>query len=165
MKSKLYISVRNWRKFQHYDPEKRTPPWIKNYTELMSSDAYLNLAAGPRAVLHGIWLEYASSQCELSLDTVSLTRRLNLRVTRDHLELLNQAGFLDFVASKALAEGYRGASARARATETEVETEGEVEKENPPTPPVVRGAGENGWVGDEHQGDPLVPDLLKEIPW
>lgn len=146
-----YISVRNWRKFQHYDPEKRTPPWIKNMTELMSSDTYLSLSAAERGVLHGLWLEYARSRCELRLDVVSdpracgddtasvprgyrldtarLTRRLGVRVSNKTLAALNHAGFITIVASKALAEGYRDASPRARAEEVEAEVEKEVEEE------------------------------------
>jgi hypothetical protein len=120
-----YISVRNWRKFQHYDPDKRTPPWIKNMTELMSSDPYLTLTASQRGVLHGVWMEYARSRCELPDSTLVLTRRLSMKVPRATLEALNHAGFIDFVASKTLAEGYRPASPRALATETEKETEKE----------------------------------------
>jgi hypothetical protein len=161
-----YISVRNWRKFQHYDPEKRTPPWIKNLTELMSSDDYLGLPASARGVLHGIWLEYARSRCELPGDTLNLTRRLSVKVSKRTLELLNHAGFIDIVASKTLAEGYQPASARARATEAEEEKE--VEKEKTPTylPTEVRGAEPVGREGFSENGEPFViPDVLKEIPW
>jgi hypothetical protein len=133
MKSPLYISVRDWRKFQHYDPEKRVPPWIKNHTELMSSDAYQGLTAAQRGVLHGIWLEYASSRCALPGDTLTLTRRIGVKVSRGTLDTLIHAGFIDIVASKLLAEGYQAASAsRAR---REGEEEGEREKTTPPTPP------------------------------
>lgn len=117
---KGYISVRDWRRFQHYDPAKRTPPWIKNYTELLHDHAYLGLTQTQRAVLHGLWLEYASSGCKVPESTASLSRRLGLRVTKRTLEALNHAGFIDFVASAALADGYHGAS-----PETEVETEKE----------------------------------------
>ena len=133
-----WISVRNWRRFQHYDPAKRQPPWIKCYTELMSSDEYLALHAGPRAVLHGIWLEYASSQCQLRFDTVSLTRRLNLRVTSQHLEALTDAGFITKVASKTLAEGYHDASARAHDVEVEKE------EDKPPYPNPAVDVAQNG---------------------
>jgi hypothetical protein len=127
-----WISVRHWRRFQHYDPEKRQPPWIKNYTELTRSDEYLSLGASERAILHGIWLEYASSQCALRFDPVLIGRRLNLRVRKQHLVSLCDAGFLDVVASKTLADGYQSASARAY--DVEVETE---EEETPTPQPVV----------------------------
>jgi len=104
-----YISVRNWRRFQHYDPSKRNILWIKNYTEILNDDAYRDLSAGCRAVLHGIWLEYASSRCRLRMDSVSITRRLGMKVSRRQLEALNHAGFIDFVASASLADGYQDA--------------------------------------------------------
>ncbi len=123
-----WISVRNWRKFQHYDPSKRRPVWIKTHLDLLSSDDYRDLSAGARAVLHGIWLEYASTQCQLKFDAKSLSTRLNLRVTKQQLETLVDAGFIDIVASKLLADGYQDAS-------PEVEKKRE---EKPPNPnPVV----------------------------
>jgi hypothetical protein len=119
---KRWISVRGWRRFQHYDPAKRQPPWIKAYTELMSDDAYLGLSLRLRGILHGIWLAYAESRCALGANPVRLGLILgdsSVR-TRD-LARLNHAGFIEFVASKALAEGYRS---RARVeTETEKEEE------------------------------------------
>jgi len=160
-----WISVRNWRKFQHYDPAKRVPPWIKNNTELMADDAYLSLSGNDRAVLHGLWLEYASSRCRLRLDDVSSTsrtrfgtrsisRRLNLRVTSGTLTRLNHAGFIDFVASAALAEGYHSASevasARAHATETEAEKEKEL-KQTPPTQTALQGPARDPDSIDELQ--------------
>jgi hypothetical protein len=123
--SQGWISVRGWRRFQHYDPEKRQPPWIKMYTELMSDEAWITLSGHDRSVLACLWLEYASSRCRLRADTRSLTRQLNLRVTSATLERLNQAGWIDIVASKTLAEGYHPASPRAH--DVEVETEVEVE--------------------------------------
>jgi len=126
-----WISVVGWRRFQHYDPAKRTPPWIKNYTELMADDDYLGLSEHRALVLHRLWLEYASSRCRLRLDTRSLSRRLGLRVTSADMKALCDAGFLAIVASKALAEGYHDASPRAHDVETETETE----EDTPPTPP------------------------------
>lgn len=132
-----WISVVGWRKFQHYDPEKRQPPWIKVYTELMSDDAFLALSGNDRSVLVCLWLEYASSRCRLRADTRSLTRRLNLRVTSATLQRLNQAGFITFVASKTLAEGYHAASAHAHATETETEVENRTKQPTPNPTPVL----------------------------
>jgi hypothetical protein len=150
-----WISVRNWRKFQHYDPEKRQPPWIKVYTELMSDPAWLDLSGNDRSVLCCLWLEYASSRCRLRADTRSLTRQLNLRVTTATLERLNHAGYIDIVASAVLAEGYHAASAHARATEVEVETE----EEKPPNP---NPSTNNG----AHALDdlPNFDTILKDIP-
>jgi len=120
-----WISVPNWRKFQHYDPSKRRPVWVKTYLDLLSTEGYRDLSAGCRAALHGIWLEYASTQCQLKFDAKSLSSRLNLRVTKQHLDTLVSAGFLDVVASTSLADGYQSASARTRSREEEKEKEKE----------------------------------------
>lgn len=121
-----WISVRNWRKFQHYDPAKRQPPWIKNYTELTDDDAYGGLTLRQRGLLHGIWLAYARSRCGLRVARVGLMVGDDTVRIRD-IESLSHAGFLDIVASKTLAEGYHSASARVHAGETEEETETEEE--------------------------------------
>lgn len=138
-----WISIVGWRRFQHYDPAKRQPPWIKTYVELMSDHDYLELSEHRALILHRLWLEYASTRCRLPLDTRSLSRRLFLRVTRADIDSLCDAGFISIVASKALAEGYHGASPRAHASETETEVE------PPPTPP-SRGGRENGSAGQRH---------------
>jgi hypothetical protein len=126
-RTQRYISIRDWRSFQHYDPAKRIPPWIKQYTELLHNDAYMNLPLGTALLLHRLWLEYASSRCRLALDTGSLSRRLGLRVTKQQLKTLNRAGFIDIVASAALADGYHDAT-------QEKEKEKEKEKESPKPP-------------------------------
>ncbi len=108
--------------FQHY--KDRDPTWIKNYRYLLSDDDYLSLTAGERAILHGLWLVYASSDGQVRFEPSSLTRRLNLRVRSRHLEALNHAGFIQIVASKPLALRYQQAS-----LELEVEKEKKVVKE------------------------------------
>jgi hypothetical protein len=92
------ILPRNWDHFQHADATKRgrNPRWIKNYTALTSDDDYLDLTGHQRAILHGLWLEYARSGRHLHLNTRSLSARLRLRVMRRDLEALNHAGFIEF---------------------------------------------------------------------
>jgi hypothetical protein len=87
---------------------------VKNYLTLLHKDEYLRLSGHQRAVLHGLWLAYASARCQLRLDTASLSRRLSLRVSSHTMEVLNHAGFIEFSASKPLAS-------RARVAESEVE--------------------------------------------
>jgi len=118
-----WIEIPRWRDFQHYDPAKRTPPWVKTYTRLMSDGAYLDLTGDQRAILHGLWLEYASSSCRLRAETRSLTRRLNLRVTRAQLERLEEAGFIRLSASTMLAKRLQTASDSRAGVETETEIE------------------------------------------
>lgn len=110
--------------FQHY--RDRAPTWIKFYTRLLHDDDYLSLTGDQRAILHGLWLEYASSDGQLRLDTRSITSRLRLRVTTRQLERLNQAGFIHFYASKPLALRYQHAS-------PETDTEKEVTTQTQPT--------------------------------
>ena len=143
-----WISVRNWRKFQHYDPAKRAPKWIKVYAELMSDDAFLGLTGHRRGVLVSLWLEYALSRTCLRLDVKMLNRRLGLDTKMSDWEALADAGFIDIVASKPLAERYQDAS-----LEVEVEVE---EEKNPSLPTSTYNAG-NGAL-------PIrVPDL-RDIP-
>lgn len=75
-------------------------PWIKVYTRLLHDDNYLTLTGHRRAVLHGLWLEYATSRRELPDNTLMISRRLALKVTRRDLEALNHAGFIRIHASK-----------------------------------------------------------------
>ena len=92
-----WIVVRHWERFQHY--KNREVPWIKAYTELNSDQNYLDLSFHARGVLHGLWAEYARARCQLRDNTHSLSRRLGHRVTRDTIESLNHAGFIEFSSS------------------------------------------------------------------
>jgi hypothetical protein len=93
-----YIEITGWDTFQHSDATKRgrDPKWIKLYTRLHSDDDFLALSGHRRAVLFGLWLEYARSGRRIALDTRSLTRRLSLRVSTKDIDALNHAGFIEF---------------------------------------------------------------------
>lgn len=108
-----WIVVRNWRRYQHYHKrrggapegaEAATPTWIKLYVRLLNDETYLNLTGHQRGVLHGLWLLYAASGGQLTDDTASLSRRLGLRVTRETLDSLNDAGFIELSASNPLGQ-------------------------------------------------------------
>lgn len=119
--SERWIIIPRWHAadgFQHY--KDRDPTWIKNYRWLLADDDYLSLTAGQRAILHGLWLVYASSDGQVKFEPSSLTRRLSLRVRWSHLEALNHAGFIQVVASKPLSLRYQDASLEK---EKEEETE------------------------------------------
>ena len=128
---RAWLVVVNWERFQHYSD--RDPPWVKNYVALLHKDEYVQLSAHRRAILHGVWMAYASAHGVLRGDTRTLTRRLALKVTTRDLDALNEAGFVEFSASKPLALARAGARARTRSQETEEE------KENPPTPLAEQG--------------------------
>jgi len=96
---KSWIVVPNWERFQHYGLSRR-PPWIKNYTTLLHKDEYLDLPLAARGLLHGIWLAYADRQGRLRTSEVP---GILLGRARDaHLTSLNDAGLIDFRASKPL---------------------------------------------------------------
>lgn len=96
-----YIIIPRWDEFQHRDMARSSvPPWIKFYTRLLHDENYLALTGHQRAVLHGLWLEYASTRRQLPLSTTSLTARLRLRIMRRDLEALNDAGWIVISASK-----------------------------------------------------------------
>lgn len=118
-----WIVVSRWRGkegFQHYGS--RDPIWVKNYTRLLRKDEYMNLTPPQRALLHGLWLLYASKRGEIRESTCSLSRELGMRVTKQMLESLNHAGFIRRVASRSLALRYWSAI-------PEQEKEEEIEKE------------------------------------
>jgi hypothetical protein len=119
MSDELWIVINRWDDFQHY--KDREPKWIKLYTQLHHDSNWLELSGHQRAVLVGLWLEYASAHAQLRLDTRSLSRRLGLRVSSATLEALNHAGFIRFSASTPLAS-----RAPARSREGERENKGKV---------------------------------------
>jgi hypothetical protein len=132
-----WIVIPKWDEFQHPDTARSgVPPWIKVYTRLLHNDAWLGLNPHERCLLLGVWLEYASAQRQLKVETTSveggvkvggksLSRRLNMRVFTSHLESLNDAGFIDFSASKPASNVQANLQAQK---------EKEKEKENPQTP-------------------------------
>ena len=107
-----WIEIVDWDRFQHY--KNRNPPWIKNYLELLHNHNYLSLPPATQALLHKLWLLYASTRRTIPLDTRYVSRAVQQRVTNKQLESLNHAGFIRIVASKPLAS-------RARSREVEKE--------------------------------------------
>ena len=141
-----WISVRNWRKFQHYDPAKRAPKWIKVYGELMHDDDFRSLSGFRRGLLISLWLEYSLSRTCLRLDLKMLNRSLGLDSKMSDWKALQDAGFIDILASKPLADCYQDAS-------LEVEVE---EEKNPSLPTST-------YNGEPHE----LPDLqhiLRDMP-
>ena len=119
----LWIVVRNWERFQHY--KDRRPTWIKIYTELLDDPNFLALTPGARSVLLGVWLQTARSRRAVPKNTAWLSRALHMKVSSQHLEALNHAGFIAFTASKPLAKPEQNASLPRVRTEEEEEREEE----------------------------------------
>lgn len=62
-----YLRVKNWADFQHYDPLKRRPPWIKFYNDLLGNDdGFALLTEQEQWQLVRIWL-VASKSSALTL--------------------------------------------------------------------------------------------------
>ena len=111
MPGSKWIIVRNWQRFQHYGGARR-PLWIKNYTELLHKDEYLDLPLAARGLLHGIWLAYADRDGRLRQS--DLPAALLARARDAHLASLNDAGLIGFSASKPLPLPLNTVDARAR---------------------------------------------------
>ena len=102
--SEQWIIVRNWEKFQHRDATRNAelgvPIWTKVYTRLLFDDHYIDISLTEKGALHLVWLLFAASDGQLSVNRV--TARGPLSVSRSLLDSLNQAGFIGFSASKPL---------------------------------------------------------------
>lgn len=122
-----WVVVPNWDRFQHY--RDRDPRWIKLHRSLASDPDWWDLSGHRRAVLVGIWLEYATTNRRLPDDTSTLSRRIGVRVTRPDVEALVAAGFIQISASKPLAPSYQDASPEKTRTETPISPFGKPKKQ------------------------------------
>jgi hypothetical protein len=94
MSDDRWIIVHNWERFQYRTDRPMT--WIQNHVALTRDPDYLALNGHLRAVLHGVWMEYAGSNGRLPADPLQLSRRLSLCIRLEHLRALKDAGFLEF---------------------------------------------------------------------
>jgi len=94
-----WIDVPGWDRFQHYSG--RRPLWIKNYTELLHKDEYLELTMPQRGLLHGIWLAYADNNGLLKTDRLHQVLD-DFRTDSRSLLALEQAGFIEILLAKPL---------------------------------------------------------------
>jgi hypothetical protein len=166
--SERWIVIPNWEKLQHYG-NRRDPPWFKTYISILHDDAYLNLTGHQRGTLHGLWAIYAASHRQLRDSTTTISRQLNMRVTRATLDALSHAGLIQFSASAPLAARYHDASPRAVARVEE-------SREEPLTPPEVgnktffeptpkpgtRASGTNPRALEQRDREQRQQDLLDE---
>ena len=122
----MWIHIPNWDEFQHPDVGRsnRTPVWIRNYTRLLHKDAYLELTAHQRGVLHGLWMLYALSGCQLRANTASLTRQLAVRVSSAQLKALVDAGFIEVSACRPQAQKRREEKYITRASTSTTDVQG-----------------------------------------
>lgn len=98
-----WIVIPNWDRFQHY--KDRDPLWIKLYTELLDKYEWQRLSFADRGLLSTAWLAYAGSNGVLHVSRmVALCgAHANAYGNLDKaLKRLNDAGFVQLVASKPL---------------------------------------------------------------
>ena len=114
-----WIVIPNWERFQHY--QDRRPIWIKDYTDQLDRDEYRALSPTARALLQDVRRLCALSDGVVRRDTVAA--RVGMRLKREHWKELNDAGFIQLVASKPLALTRAGAE-----TEKEKERSSELSK-------------------------------------
>lgn len=112
MTTDRWIVIPKWDEFQHRDAARaNVPTWIKDFTQQLSKDEYLDLTWEQRGLLHDIRLEYARAKRQLRVSVTSdprgtrvsltsLSRRLGQTVRLSQLEALRDAGFIEFSASK-----------------------------------------------------------------
>lgn len=64
MSDDAYLRVKNWADFQHYDPSKRRPPWIKFYNRILEpgDEFVMGLSECEQWQLARIWLVVSRSQ-------------------------------------------------------------------------------------------------------
>lgn len=103
------FKVKNFERFQHYG-DKRTPPWIKLYNELLDDYEFGQLPDHVKAHLTAIWLLASRYKNEIPYDPEWIARRINATEPVD-LELLHSKGFIvvNQGCSKTLASREQGA--------------------------------------------------------
>jgi hypothetical protein len=132
MSDTRWIVIRNWDRFQHPDAARsRALPWIKVWTELLSNEDFLSLSPVRRSLLLGLWLEYARTRLRIAQNTRSLSRRLQMRVRQSDLDALNNAGFIEFSASKPARKDASNDASKPASTHASTEEEGELLRSSP----------------------------------
>jgi hypothetical protein len=93
MSERWRIEIPRWDDFQHYKDRTR-PTWIKDYTKQIDDEAYLELSAAQRGLLHDLRLLCAMSAGDIPTSLITISRRLGYKVSSASLEALNHAGFI-----------------------------------------------------------------------
>lgn len=136
-----WVVIPGWERFQHYGD--RRPVWVKNYTEQLDNEDYLELPAAARGLLHDLRLLYAKRKKVLPWEPKTLSFLLGYSVTSRDLNRLRKAGFLGISASKPASKPASDLLATQRARE-DVDVE-------PPKPPT---GGLEGFP---------IPGLLRDV--
>lgn len=122
-----YIWVNRWEEFQTFQNKRGkpwAPEWIKLYPRLFDNDAFIELPENTRLLLIGLFVLFSRTRGELLVHTRSLSRRLNQRVTKQQLETLSHAGFIDFC-SRTVLERRRNAFWNSSVLDVDIEVDRE----------------------------------------
>jgi len=105
------LRVVGWERFQHY--RDRLPPWIKLHRDLLDDEAWFDLPAAQRGYLVSIWILAARTMEGTVSDRPEfLAARIGATAEDPlDLDLLIRLGWLERIASSALAGRKHGASA------------------------------------------------------
>lgn len=89
------VVIASWREFQHYDPAKRTPPWIKIHVAQLDPTVhpkFTDLSDGAKLTLHHLRLLAATCRNRIPLQWINKAH-LNMS-TNPKLQELEDAGFV-----------------------------------------------------------------------
>jgi len=116
--------IPNWRKYQHYNPEKRNPPWVKLHTSVLNDRTLASLDLASVGLLMLLWaLASESPEGRIPGDLEELRFRLRRPKFRvEDLAPLLESGFLIPAASDALAERLHDASTLQAGCEQDAST-------------------------------------------
>lgn len=119
--SEAWITPVGWNRLTHPDVKRRKGeqkplPWHRAYAQLADDDGYWRLNAGCRAVYHGL-LMIALRSGRIPTVTLTLTRRLGLKVSKRQLNALEAAGLIGFCDNEREEARLQELSPRARRDE------------------------------------------------
>jgi hypothetical protein len=106
--------------------------YINNHVALLSDDEYLRLPVSTALLLHRLWLAFAETRSHLPLDTLFLSRICAMRVRKQQVGRLVDAGFIQLSGTRPSRKRYGFVTNSARtlpASRARAEVEVEVEVE------------------------------------
>lgn len=116
-----YLRVKDWDRLQHYN--KRTPPWIRLYRDLLNDYEFTCLQDASKLQLILIWLLASQMDNKIPADPEFIKRRINISGKLNLKELIDKGFLID--ASNALASCKQNATPETETDNSETETETE----------------------------------------
>lgn len=130
MSARTALRIPSWKQYQHYKPERGTPPWVKLYRSLLENAAYGSLTLEARGFLSQLWLLAAEDEgFNGLLPTVSVIAWRFRMDPKEVERLISQVISVGLVAVEGDASGLLVRDSQLARPEAEAEAEGEVEGE------------------------------------